>query len=319
MPGSEESRPPSDANQTLRLPSSAEESCQNDQTLDSQLYETIKNGTAEIAHLRVIIPGFEIIEELGRGAFGVVYRARDVKLDRHVAIKVSLLDDPSRREQYIREARNAAKLETVGIVPVFQVGALRDGQPFVVQRLIDGESLRKQLADGGAVALRRACQLMIEIAEAMAHAHAVGMIHRDLKPDNILIDAAGRPWVADFGLAILEEDQSRHRGERAGTPLYMSPEQLRGRTEWLDGRTDIYALGIMWYEMLTGRPPFDAQNLAELEEQVLHRDPRPITQRVSHLPAAVDVIFQNCCAKKSMIATPTRTSWWLICSRCWRN
>ncbi len=298
MPSSEDSRQPNDNHQTLRLRSSTDDSQQLDQTLDSQLYATIKNGTADVAHLRVLIPGFEILEELGRGAFGVVYRARDVKLDRHVAIKVSLLDDPNRREQYIREARNAAKLETIGIVPVFQVGTLRDGQPFVVQRLIDGNTLRKMMADAGAIDLRRACKLMTEIAEAVAHAHAVGMIHRDLKPDNILVDPTGRPWVADFGLAILEEDQKQHRGERAGTPLYMSPEQLRGRTEWLDGRTDIYALGIMLYEMLTGRPPFDAANLAELEEQVLHRDPKPITQRAPQIPAAMDVIFQNCCAKQ---------------------
>ncbi len=299
MPPSEDSPEPSDIHQTLRLGSSSEDDgFQLDQTIDSQLYATIKNGTANVKHLKVLIPGFEILEELGRGAFGVVYRARDVKLDRHVAIKVSLLDDPSRREQYIREARNAAKLETVGIVPVFQVGTLRDGQPFVVQRLIDGCSLRQLVIEAGGVDVRRACILMKDIAEAVAHAHAVGMIHRDLKPDNILIDAAGKPWVADFGLAILEEDQKQHRGERAGTPLYMSPEQLRGRTEWLDGRTDIYALGIMLYEMLTGRPPFDAQSLAELEEQVLHRDPKPITQRVPHIPAAMDVIFQNCCAKQ---------------------
>lgn len=299
MPPSQDRPEPSDIHQTLRLGSSGDgDGFQLDQTVDSQLYATIKNGTADVANLKVLIPGFEIIEELGRGAFGVVYRARDVKLERQVAIKVSLLDDPSRREQYIREARNAAKLETMGIVPVFQVGALRDGQPFVVQRLIDGSTLRRLLAEQGRLDVRRACVLMRDIAEAVAQAHAVGMIHRDLKPDNILVDSAGKPWVADFGLAILEEDQKQHRGERAGTPLYMSPEQLRGRTEWLDGRTDIYALGIMLYEMLTGRPPFDAQSLAELEEQVLHRDPKPITQRAPHIPASMDVIFQNCCAKQ---------------------
>ncbi len=265
---------------------------------NNDLFATIKNGTANVATLKLLVPGFELLEELGRGAFGVVYRARDEKLDRQVAIKVSLLDDPSRREQYIKEAKNAAKLESPGIVPVFQVGTLSGGQPFVVQRLIAGSTLRKLLSDGGNLELRHACWLLSEIAGALAMAHSVGMIHRDLKPDNILIDSAGKPWVADFGLAILEEDRRHHSGERAGTPLYMSPEQLRGQTEWLDGRADIYAMGIMLYEMLVGRTPFDARSLSELEEQVFHREPKPISQRNPSIPTVIDVIFQNCCAKQ---------------------
>ncbi len=264
----------------------------------SDLFATIKDGTADVATLKLLVPGFELLEELGRGAFGVVYRARDEKLDRMVAIKVSLIDDMSRREQYVKEAKNAAKLESPGIVPVFQVGTLAGGQPFVVQRLIDGSTLRKMLADAGNLELRHACWLLSQIASALAQAHSLGMIHRDLKPDNILIDGLGKPWVADFGLAILEEDQQQHSGERAGTPLYMSPEQLRGQTEWLDGRADIYAMGIMLYEMLVGRTPFDARNLKELEEQVFHRDPKPISQRMPSIPVALDVIFQNCCAKQ---------------------
>ncbi len=269
-----------------------------DQAKDNDLFATIKNGTANVTSLKLLVPGFELLEELGRGAFGVVYRARDEKLDRQVAIKISLLDDPSRREQYVKEAKNAAKLENPGIVPVFQVGTLAGGQPFVVQRLIDGSTLRKMVSDAGNLELRHACWLLSEIAGALAKAHSLGMIHRDLKPDNILIDSAGKPWVADFGLAILEEDQQQHSGERAGTPLYMSPEQLRGQTEWLDGRADIYAMGVMLYEMLVGRTPFDARSLKELEEQVFHRDPKPISQRMPNIPTVMDVIFQNCCAKQ---------------------
>ena len=269
-----------------------------DRTQDCDLFATLKSGTAAVETLKLLIPGFELLEELGRGAFGVVYRARDEKLDRQVAIKVSLIDDPHRREQYIKEARNAAKIETQGIVPVFQVGTLSGGQPFVVQRLIDGSSLREVLTKSGSIGVRHACWLMSEIASVVAKAHARGMIHRDIKPDNILLDAAGQPWVADFGLAILEEEQSEHAGERAGTPLYMSPEQLCGRVDWLDGRTDIYAMGVMFYEMLVGRTPFEARNLAELEQQVLHRDPKPISQRAPHVPPELDVIFRTCCAKK---------------------
>ncbi len=269
-----------------------------DRTRDCDLFATLKSGTAAVETLRLLIPGFELLEELGRGAFGVVYRARDEKLDRQVAIKVSLIDDPNRREQYIKEARNAAKIEAQGIVPVFQVGTLSGGQPFVVQRLIDGSTLREVITKSGSVEVRHACWLMSEIAAVVAKAHALGMIHRDIKPDNILLDTSGHPWVADFGLAILEEEQSEQAGERAGTPLYMSPEQLCGRVDWLDGRTDIYAMGIMLYEMLVGRTPFEARNLLELEQQVLHRDPKPISQRVPHVPPELDVIFRNCCAKK---------------------
>lgn len=273
--------------------------CQaTDRTLDADLFATLKSGAAPLESLKLLIPGFELLEELGRGAFGVVYRARDEKLDRQVAIKVSLIDDPNRREQYIKEARSAAQIDTPGIVPVFQVGTLSGGQPFVVQRLIDGSTLRNLLSQSGALDVRYACWLIAEIASVVAKAHAMGMIHRDIKPDNILLDAAGKPWVADFGLAIFEEEQNLHSGERAGTPLYMAPEQLLGRTEWLDGRADIYAMGIMLYEMLAGRTPFDARNLAELEQQVLHRDPKPISQRSPHVPPELDEIFRHCCAKK---------------------
>lgn len=287
-------------NRTLQVPaeSSLEVGNTTDRSQDCNLFATLKSGTASVETLKLLIPGFELLEELGRGAFGVVYRARDEALDRQVAIKVSLIDDPDRREQYVKEARNAAKVEMQGIVPVFQVGTLSGGQPFVVQRLIDGSTLREVLDKSGAINVWHACWLMSEIAMVVAKAHVLGMIHRDIKPDNILLDAGGQPWVADFGLAILEEDQNNHAGERAGTPLYMSPEQLCGRADWLDGRTDIYAMGVMLYEMLVGRTPFDAQNLAELEQQVLHRDPKPISQRAPHIPPELDEIFSKCCAKK---------------------
>ncbi len=298
MPPAEDNRQSNHSGQPFRTQIVEPLDATSHRTTDFDLFATIKSGTAQVETLKLLIPGFEIIEELGRGAYGVVYRARDEKLDRQVAIKVSLLDDPERREEYIKEARHAAKLDRPGIVPVFQVGTLAGGQPFVVQRLIDGKTLRKSLAEAERLDAHHACWLISEIAGVVADAHALGMIHRDIKPDNILLDAEGKPWVADFGLAIFEEEQKNVAGQRAGTPLYMSPEQLSGRAEWLDGRTDIYAMGVMLYEMLTGRLPFEAHSLRELELQVLHRAAKPITQRAPHLPAAVDVIFNNCCAKK---------------------
>jgi serine/threonine protein kinase len=245
-----------------------------------------------------LIPGFEIISELGRGAFGVVYQARDVHLDRMVAIKISLIDDPRLWQGYIKEAKNAAKLECPGIVPVYQVGTLESGRPFVVQRFIEGGSLRSRLNKMGSLDFLETCTLVIEVARAVAKAHAAGLVHRDIKPDNILIDSHGKPWLADFGLALPENEQRKHRGEKAGTPLYMSPEQLLGRADWLDGRSDIYALGVMMYEMLIGRPPFYAKDFDELREQILNRDAKPISQRSPNIPAVMDIIYENCCAKK---------------------
>lgn len=262
------------------------------------VYATYQGEKAGDSVDRGLIPGFEILDELGRGAFGVVYRARDIRLDRLVAIKISLIDDPRLREQYIKEAKNSAKLECPGIVPVYQVGTLDNGRPFVVQRLIDGGTLGKLLSQSGPLELQQACAMMIEIARAVGKAHSAGIVHRDIKPDNILVDTQGKPWLADFGLALPESEQRKHRGEKAGTPLYMSPEQLLGRADWLDGRSDIYALGVMLYEMLTGRMPFEARDFNELRDQILNREPKPISQRSPEIPAVMDVIFENCSAKR---------------------
>lgn len=245
------------------------------------------------------IPGFRIIGELGRGAFGVVYRAYDDTLDRQVAIKVALVDDTARRDEYIQEAQKAAKLTIDGVVPVYQVGRLNTGMPFVVQMLLEGGTLRQEMKRAGGIAPKRVCELMIRVAQVVAQAHAVGLIHRDLKPDNILLDSRGQPWVADFGLALSESEQRLHKGEKAGTPLYMSPEQILGRAEWLDGRADIYALGIIFYELLVGRPPFTARTRHELEEEILHRDPKPLSQYLTGIPHEFDLIFSKCCAKQT--------------------
>ncbi len=243
------------------------------------------------------IPGFKLLHVLGRGGFGIVYRALDLKLAREVAIKLPLADDPPYRERYINEARKAASVEVPGIVPILQVGHTQSGVPFVVQKLIDGHSLAKLLARENQLDALRVIRFLSEVCTAVGTAHAKSLFHRDLKPANILFDLHGRSWITDFGLSVTEEEQELYHGEVAGTPSYMSPEQLLGRVDWLDGRTDIWAIGVILYQSLTGKLPFAAQNRAELRSQILNREPRPICQRRPDLDKQWDVIFQRCCAK----------------------
>ena len=249
--------------------------------------------------LAVDIPGFVVESELGRGAFGVVYCARDQLLDRRVAIKKPLISNPAHRQQYIDEARKAVKLDHPSIVPIYQVGMTTNDEPFVVQKLIEGSTLRDLLKNGdGRLPLLQTVSIMRQVCLAVDAAHVAGIVHRDLKPENLLVEPEGRVYVADFGLAILEDDEQNKKGrEVAGTPLYMSPEQFAGRVEWLDGRSDIWALGVILYELLSGKTPFSGSSLNELKDQIKNKDPRPIHQRDPKIPSAFDAMFRKCCAK----------------------
>ena len=244
------------------------------------------------------IDQFRIIRELGAGAFGVVYLAEDESLQRKVAIKVPKVSDPAKSESYIKEARKAAAIDCVGIVPIYHVGIKENGVPFIVQKLIDGPSLRFLLTRYGCLPPAHAVTIMRDVAVALGAAHRLGIFHRDLKPDNVLIDGSGVPWIADFGLAISESEQTKHKGEIAGTLMYMSPEQIQGRADWLDGRSDIWSLGIMIYELLLGKPPFSGKNRQSLMEQICHREPRPLQQSSQSLTSINDV-FKKCCAKSA--------------------
>ncbi len=245
------------------------------------------------------IPGFIVESELGRGAFGVVFCARDQMLDRRVAIKKPLISNPAHRQQYIDEARKAVKLDHPSIVPIYQVGMTSNGEPFVVQKLILGSTLRQMIQNGGSrLPLAQILGIMRQVCLAVDAAHTAGIVHRDLKPENLLVEPEGRVYVADFGLAILEDDENNKKGrEVAGTPLYMSPEQFAGRVEWLDGRSDIWALGVILYELLSGKTPFTGNSLNELKDQIKNKDPRPIHQRDPKIPSAFDAVFRKCCAK----------------------
>ncbi len=256
--------------------------------------------TKQANSLPTDIPGFTIERELGRGAFGVVYAAHDQMLDRKVAIKKPIIADPIHRQQYIDEARKAVRLDHPGIVPIFHVGLTESGEPFVVQKLIEGSTLRGTLKSlDGRLPIDQVVAVIRQVCLAVDAAHTAGIVHRDLKPENLLVEPTGRVYVADFGLAILDEDEKGLRlKEVAGTPLYMSPEQFTGRNDWLDGRSDIWALGVILYEMLAGKPPFFGRNISELKDEIRNKDPRPLHQRDPNIPPDFDGFFRKCCAKQ---------------------
>lgn len=233
------------------------------------------------------ISDFEIIEELGRGSAGVVYRARQDSLERDVALKV-LVARPSDSEgelrRFIREARVVASLEHPGIIKVHAVG-VEDGVAFMAMELAVGGTLSESMT-GQPVDPLQACDWVEQAAAAMEVAHQAGLIHRDLKPGNLLRAADGRVLVADFGLArSLEVGWHTTEMNPAGTPRYMSPEQLNpSLQDEVDARTDVYSLGVVLFELLAGIPPFDAGSLIGLFEQVNQEDPFLDLQRLAHVP-----------------------------------
>jgi serine/threonine protein kinase/formylglycine-generating enzyme required for sulfatase activity len=228
---------------------------------------------------------------LGEGGFGRVYLAHDEQLRRPVAVKVPhrrLVARPQDAEPYLAEARTAAGLDHPNIVPVFDVGSTAGFPCFIVSKFIEGCTLARKMRDTRPVPAE-AARLMAAVAEALHHAHRKGVVHRDVKPGNILLDAVGRPYVADFGLALREEDAGRGPGY-VGTPPYMSPEQARGEGHRVDGRSDIFSLAVVFYELLTGRHPFRASSRAELLQQIATAEPRPPRQVDDAIPRELERI-----------------------------
>ncbi len=225
---------------------------------------------------------FQLLEELGSGGFGTVWKARDTVLKRLVALKVPRADRVVSPQDaaLMAEARSAARLKHAGIVQVYDAGEVA-GTPYIASEYIKGKSLRAHLKmerEPG----RRAAQICLRVAEALQHAHEMGLVHRDLKPANILLDEAGIPHVADFGLAKTEESEAPE-GELAGTAGYMAPEQAAARTSEIDRRSDVYSLGVILYEMLTGGRPFHGEGdelLNDIQTVQLVR-PRRLDQTIA--------------------------------------
>lgn len=247
------------------------------------------------------LPGYEITGVLGRGGMGVVYQARDIQLKRLVAIKMIRAGAQADEEEISRfriEAEAVARLQHTNIVQVHVVGE-HAGLPFVVLEFVDGGSLHKKLG-GNPLPSREAARIAETLARAMQAAHDRGIIHRDLKPANILLVSDGTPKISDFGLAkrLEEESGQTQSGHVMGTPSYMSPEQATGDTKTIGPATDIYALGAILYELLTGRPPFKAASPVETLRQVLEQDPVPPRQLNPAIDRDCETIALRCLDKQ---------------------
>ena len=243
---------------------------------------------------------YELQRVLGQGGMGIVYKARQISLNRAVALKMIKAAEFATDEEHRRfrnEAEAVARLDHPNIVPIFEVGRYED-QHYFSMKLIAGESLDKQLEDYTADP-RRAARLVAVTASAVHHAHQRGILHRDLKPANILVDAEGQPHVTDFGLAKRVEGDSEltRSGAIMGTPAYMAPEQVSAKRGSVTTATDVYGLGAILYTLLTGAAPFGGTTVLDTLEQVKEKDPKPPRTINPRVPRDVEVICLKCLEK----------------------
>ena len=259
--------------------------------------------TALLETLRAALaPEYEVERVLGTGGMGAVFLARDVRLDRQVAVKVvapELAASDALRQRFLREARTIARLRHPSIVDVYTAGE-SNGLLYFIMRCVDGESLRDVLEREKRLTPARAAVILRDLANALAYAHAQGIVHRDLKPENVLIDSrTGTAHLTDFGVArALEvaDDRMTGTGLIVGSPRYMSPEQAAGERE-LDGRSDIYSLGLIGYEIVAGEPTFSGASPVSVIAKQITEVPPPIATRADDVPAALAHAIDRAVAK----------------------
>ncbi len=247
---------------------------------------------------------YEILAELGRGAMGAVFRARDPRIDRTVAIKTIAVPGADRksldsyRERFFREAQAAGRLSHPGIVTIFDVSEDQTTQtPFIVMEFVNGTPLNEYVSASpqGQLPLDAALDLVQQVAEALHFAHSAGIVHRDIKPANILITSEGRAKIADFGIAKAAMSEATVPGQVMGTPGYMSPEQINGKP--LDGRSDLFSLGVIAYWLMTGHKPFEGESITEVCVKVVSQDPAPPSSVCPSLGQEFDYVLGRALAK----------------------
>jgi serine/threonine-protein kinase len=253
---------------------------------------------------------YEILDELGRGAMGVVYKARDPIIDRVVALKtidfaLTGAAATSFEERFFQEARAAGRLNHPNIVTIYDAGQA-DGVAYIAMEFLEGTNLREILDKQPPLPIARIVEITGQIARGLAFAHEQGVIHRDIKPANVIVLRNRRPKITDFGIARLCEADGRS-GERAGSPKYMAPEQIRADTT-IDGRADLFSLGAMVYEMLTGRAPFIGETVHEIMERVLGADPPPPSTLNAQVSPELDAMVLRMLAKRAEDRFPSARS-----------
>jgi hypothetical protein len=251
----------------------------------------------------LILDRYRVLAELGRGAMGIVYKVHDERLDRVIALKTIRKDhsagagepEESALDRFRREARAAGKLSHPGIVTIHDISE-QDDDLYIAMELIDGESLGARMRATPRLPVAEAARIVTRVCEALEYAHAHGVIHRDVKPDNIMCCPNGDVKLTDFGVARIVSNPATHVGRPIGTPRYMAPEQWRG--DLVEGRADVYAAGIILYEMLTGRAAFSAKSPTELREQVLHEEPALPTLMNRAVPIAINPVVRRAIARE---------------------
>jgi eukaryotic-like serine/threonine-protein kinase len=267
----------------------------------SDPYDTLAEKRGPVERDRFpIVPGYEILSVLGRGGMGVVYRARQTKLNRLVALKMILAGSHARREELARfrgEAEAVALLQHPNIVQIYEVGEA-DGLPYLSLEYVDGGSLAKHAAKAS-LSPRAAAEMVQTLARAMHAAHQRGIVHRDLKPANVLLSGSGIPKITDFGLAkrLDAEAGQTHSGDIMGTPSYMAPEQAAGKVRMIGPAADIYALGAILYELLTDQPPFKAETPVATIYRVVTDEPVPPSKLGKKLPRDLETVCLKCLEK----------------------
>ncbi len=253
------------------------------------------------------VPGYEILGELGRGGMGVVFKAKQHGLNRLVALKMVLggpYADPAARARFLVEAESVAALEHPHVVRVFAFGE-HAGHPFLAMEFLPAGTLADRVKADGPLPAREAAELVAQLAEAVAHAHARGVIHRDIKPSNVLLTDDGEPRLTDFGLAKVGRSDMTATGAVIGTPAYMSPEQAAGKTKEIGTGSDIYSLGAVLYDLLTGRPPFHGDSVAVTLQKVIAEEPTAPRKLLSTVPPELETICVTCLQKEAAARYPT--------------